>query len=395
MKLLILSDSVVYREGAQYISNDTALDFFAHQLSAHFASVTLCVPVSCKKGAKQLTYRFPADAVDIVETYAYRTVAGFYKNLPIVLCRNFWPILRATRLVDIVLLRLPAMNSFFVTLLAWIWGKPLYCYFEGDEKSVVNTRVKYKGWRLWIASTVATLHFCLYKLAVSYSKASFFLSMDLKRKFEKHNGKLYLTYTSLIEDGDIRIKESQRMGNPVRVLYVGRLSYEKGVEYLIRSMRSLGQDGYCLLLCGDGPQRARLQNLADEMSLSNSVKFFGFVSSRKELLEIYRKCDIFVIPSLSEGCPKVLFEAMASGLPVIASSVGGVSDIVRHMENGILVPPGDINAISDAIRSISEDMPVREMMVAKGYDFVRKHTAQKQAQLIADIIYRHEGMSRP
>jgi glycosyltransferase involved in cell wall biosynthesis len=87
--------------------------------------------------------------------------------------------------------------------------------------------------------------------------------------------------------------------------------------------------------------------------------------------------------------PKVLLEAMAAGLPVIATNVGGIPDIITNNENGILIPPGSPEAIADAVILVMENSGLREKLIENGYDFVRNHTAENQARKLAELMYQH------
>jgi glycosyltransferase involved in cell wall biosynthesis len=179
----------------------------------------------------------------------------------------------------------------------------------------------------------------------------------------------------------------------VNLLSVGRLSYEKGLDHLIICLRRLGSASYKLTLCGDGPYRQRLQSLVNAQGLDDHVHFLGRIPWGQRLSEVYARSDILVLPSLSEGSPKVLLEAMAKGLPVIATRVGGIPDIIEDMENGILVPPGDSQALANAIEMIARNNVLRNKIIENGYRFAKEHTAKKQAHRITEIMRSCAGGS--
>lgn len=131
--------------------------------------------------------------------------------------------------------------------------------------------------------------------------------------------------------------------------YVGRLSEEKGVQYLIKAASHLNESDVPvkILIIGEGPQRKELEDLAKKANIGNNVIFAGFQSEIEKWLSAM---DIFVLPSLTEGTPMSLLEAMAYGMPVVASAVGGVPQVIDSEKNGILVPPGKPQDIKDAIR---------------------------------------------
>ncbi len=142
--------------------------------------------------------------------------------------------------------------------------------------------------------------------------------------------------------------------NDFVVGYVGRLSEEKGVKYLIEAISTLNRYGTLLklLIIGEGQQRKNLEDLVKKTNIEDSVIFAGFQNDIEKWLPAM---DAFVLPSLTEGTPVSLLEAMAYGIPVIASSVGGVPDVVDSRRNGLLVSPGKPEEISNAIRLLYKD----------------------------------------
>jgi glycosyltransferase involved in cell wall biosynthesis len=153
--------------------------------------------------------------------------------------------------------------------------------------------------------------------------------------------------------------------------YVGRLSREKGVGHLIEAAGLLKGHirEFKILLLGDGPQRAELEGLVRSLGLEKEVEFTGFQSDIASWLPAM---DVFVLPSLTEGTPMALLEAMSFGVPVIASAVGGVPKVVDDGVNGLLVEPGDHRGISEKIAAYCRDPLLGERMAARGVDTIRE-----------------------
>lgn len=152
--------------------------------------------------------------------------------------------------------------------------------------------------------------------------------------------------------------------------YVGRLSEEKGLDYLLRAAgdRPAGQAAARILLVGDGPRRQELEQHARARGIDDRVHFVGFQSDTSAW---YQAMDAFVLPSLTEGTPMALLEAMAQGLPVVATSVGGVPAVVTHRENGLLVPPGDSDSLLAAMNEVARDCALRNQLSAGAIRTVR------------------------
>ena len=136
-----------------------------------------------------------------------------------------------------------------------------------------------------------------------------------------------------------------------RLLFVGALepSHVKGVPYLLRALAQLCQhrDDWRLDVVGDGPARTEYERLAGELQLGEYITFHG-LKSKQEVAEFMRRADLFVLPSLWENLPCVLIEAIASGLPIVASRIGGIPELVDQ-ETGMLVPAKDVTKLSFAI----------------------------------------------
>jgi glycosyltransferase involved in cell wall biosynthesis len=133
--------------------------------------------------------------------------------------------------------------------------------------------------------------------------------------------------------------------------FVGRLSPEKGPEVFVRAamlLRHLAPAAQCVL-CGDGPMRESLQQFVQSIGLAERVHFVGV---RHDMPAIYRELDVWVCTSHSEGLPLALMEAMASGLPVVATRVGGVPDLVEHGLSGWLMAPRDFDGVADAVAGL-------------------------------------------
>lgn len=140
------------------------------------------------------------------------------------------------------------------------------------------------------------------------------------------------------------------------ILYVGRLSYRKGLFDLIECGRYICQEypDISFILTGKGPLLDKLQKKVREMGLSERFKFVGYVD-KDRLIQLYQNAMIFVLPSHYEGLPTVLLEAMSCGLPVVATAVSGNTEVISSGENGILIPPNSPKEMSTAISKILND----------------------------------------
>ncbi len=164
-----------------------------------------------------------------------------------------------------------------------------------------------------------------------------------------------------------------------QILSVGYLIERKGFEYLIRAMKEVLKKhrNARLKIVGSGPLESKLKNIIKELGLEDEVEIIKNVSD-KELLHLYNSSHLFVLPSITdshgntEGLGVVLLEAMASGLPVIGSDVGGIPDIVENNVTGILVPEKEVLELTSAIIILIEDEKLRKKIVANVCDSVHE-----------------------
>jgi glycosyltransferase involved in cell wall biosynthesis len=143
--------------------------------------------------------------------------------------------------------------------------------------------------------------------------------------------------------------------------FAGRLSEEKGVHHLIAAAHEVlaERPSARFLIVGDGPRRPELEAAARARGLDRRFDFSGFQGDTSPW---YAAMDAFVLPSLTEGTPMALLEAMAHGLPAIASAVGGVPAVIGDRVNGLLVPAGDAGALQAAMLALMNDAALRHSL---------------------------------
>jgi len=147
------------------------------------------------------------------------------------------------------------------------------------------------------------------------------------------------------------------------ILTIAHLIPEKGVHFLLRAFARLNSESARLVVAGDGQEREKLQALSVEMGISQRVEFCGLRDDAEQLLS---DADIFVHPAVwGEGFGLTIAEAMASGRPVVASRVGAIPELIEDGVSGLLVPPGDIEALCTAIQRLIEDPELRRQLATR------------------------------
>jgi glycosyltransferase involved in cell wall biosynthesis len=177
----------------------------------------------------------------------------------------------------------------------------------------------------------------------------------------------------------------------LRVLCLGRLIERKGQRTLLEAVAELADRGVAidLTVAGDGPSRPQLERLAAGLGIGDRVRFTGVVG-QDEALALYRGADAFCLPSLAEGLPVVLAEAMACGLPVVTTRIDAIPELVADGDNGLLVAPGDPAALADALARLAADPALRERLGAAGRETVGdRHRLDRQAERLLSAFAAH------
>lgn len=165
----------------------------------------------------------------------------------------------------------------------------------------------------------------------------------------------------------------------------GRLSSEKGQDLLLRAVARCVSEGQEveLLLLGDGPERSALERLSTNLGIGSRVSFHPHTSV---IRDYYEALDLLVLPSRSEGLPNVVLEALSLGVPVVATNVGAVGEVLSHGETGWIVPPDDPEALAAAISAVLADSEAGERVISAGNRMVlQKFSPAARAEKIVRV----------
>lgn len=184
-------------------------------------------------------------------------------------------------------------------------------------------------------------------------------------------------------------RDSARSGEVV-IGSVGRLSREKGLDVLLDAFARLPQNGASvrLVVAGDGPLRGKLEAQAQRLGIASRVEFRGEVP-HDAVPDVLAELDIFVMPSRAEGFGVAALEASAMELPVVASRIHGIPDVVRDGRTGLLVPPGDAGALASAIARLVGDRTLRDELGRAGRAFVEERYRWQDNVAQMEHLYQH------
>jgi glycosyltransferase involved in cell wall biosynthesis len=171
---------------------------------------------------------------------------------------------------------------------------------------------------------------------------------------------------------------------PIKAVTVGRLIPLKRVDGLLEALKELPDLG--LVVVGDGPERLRLERRARELGVSDRVYFAG-QRSKKEALGLMAACDLFVLNSAYEGLPHVVLEAMALGLPVVATAAGGTPEVVRDGETGVLVP-GRYGTLGASLSALARDPALRRRLGRAARQWIGERlSAENMIRLTEETLF--------
>jgi glycosyltransferase involved in cell wall biosynthesis len=169
------------------------------------------------------------------------------------------------------------------------------------------------------------------------------------------------------------------------LVFAGRLTAQKALPLLFEA--AARADGVALVVAGDGPEAAEAERFAGDPRLAGRVRLLG-AQPRAAVLDLYAAADAAILASSWENFPHAVVEALAAGTPVIATAVGGVAEVVRDGENGLLVPPGDPEALAAAVRRLVGDEALRDRLRAATLPSVEPYRPERLLLTLEDVLVR-------
>lgn len=280
-------------------------------------------------------------------------------------------------LTDVIERRAPdivqthSVKSHFLMRLSGVWrNRPWLAFHHGYTATDLKMRAynQLDPWSLRRADRLVTV-------SQAFARQLAGAGVKAERIAVVHNS-IDPAYAANVSDNDVSaLKSRLRIAPGERVvLAVGRLSREKGHTDLVNALKLLvgraPEVPAKLVIVGDGPERQRIEQTAAAIGIGEKVIFAGQAGDVRPYFAI---ADVFALPSHSEGSPNVLLEAMAAGVPVVATKVGGVPEIVAHGESALLVNPRDPQAMADAVGLALGDEDYSNRLTAAARERVMKH----------------------
>lgn len=357
------------------------LSEIADMFGDRLASFTAFGRIMEFEGNTSNLYEIPTDSVPQFTAsgprVARKGILAYLRALPALV----WKVRAVTTTHDVIWLIVTSISGIFANLLA---PKDTIKVMQMVGERDAPLRQKYPR----LAPLLVPLFEYLARLTLHRADLAVFVSDYLREKYGQNlKCPVIIANESHLRPWMINQVNRREVHSPLRVLYVGRLVHEKGVQVLLEAVTSVSKDKPCeLWIVGSGPYEEELQTQATELGIKELVEWKGWVPWGEKLFTIMREADMLVMPSLIEGVGLVHIEAMSQSLPVIASRVDGIPEIVKDGASGILVEHADPAAIADAIRRIAKSEGPRQRFVTEGLKIARRNIFKAQTGKVIEAI---------
>jgi phosphatidylinositol alpha-1,6-mannosyltransferase len=358
---------------------------YVDSLAPYFDEVILSVPVFDRP--QESGSRVRATNVRLAPLPYFPGPRQFYPMLPRVYGRlKSW-----VASCDVIHLRVPTPAAIFAFRVAMRMRKPVFLLVVGDYEALLP-HLPYRGLkRSLFGAYVAFEEWALRHMTSRV--LTFTNGASLRRKHEQHGSRIVETKTTTLSVADIGTRADVASSGRIRALTVSRIDPRKGLRALPAAVAALVREGVDLSLDLIGPtigligddEREAIRREAAALGVGDRVNLIGPVPLDR-LMAKYRDYDIFILPTQpGEGIPRVLLEAMANGLPIVTTDVSGITSLITHERNGLLIPDASAGSVVAAVRRLASDGALRRRLIQGGYATARAHTLERQAAEIMAV----------
>ena len=354
----------------------------AEALAKHFEKVCVCTRVV--RGAPPAPFDAPLNAtnLELIAQPLWNTTAGSLIHF-FGVARAY---LRTCRRADVLFVRGGSPCTPLLYLCAAVFRKPICHWIVSDPITLLRTHTR----RGLVRDTLALLYARQDRLFTRLGRwvTDGTLICNGREVARAHaSPRTVEVVSSTIRENEFFSRADTCQGPIVRILFVGFLRPEKGIEYLLKAVSQLRLDVPWELEIVGPRQFAdyckKLEGIAAARGIRERIRWEGYVPNGQPLFDRMRAADLLVLPTLSEGTPHVLVEARANGLPCISTTVGGVPTTVTDGYDALLVPPKDARALARAIERVVGDGELRRMLIRDGLMAARKQTLDR---FIATVV---------
>ena len=367
---------------------------YVDSLAPYFDKVILSVPVFEQPQASGSRVR--SGNVILAPLPYFPGPRQFYPKLPVMRRR-----LRAwVDQCDVIHLRVPSPAAIFAFRIARARQKPVFLLVVGDYAALLP-HLGYRG----VKKALFAAYVAFEEWALRYMTTrslTFANGAALREKHQRQGARVIETRTTTLSADDIATRIDTCGGPAIRLLTVSRIDPRKGLRAMPSLVANLVAGGInatsdivgpTIGLIGDS-ERDAIRAAAVAAGVGDRVRLTGPMALDR-LLPLYRDYDIFVLPTRpGEGIPRVLLESMAAGLPIVTTRVAGITGLIAHEENGLVVDEGSQEQLVAAVRRLVETPSLRQRLIQNGYATARTHTLERQAEQLMSAVNSAFGFDR-
>jgi glycosyltransferase involved in cell wall biosynthesis len=365
----------------------------AEALAKHYERVYICAPVA--SGPPPSPADLPLDATNL------ELIPQPFWSTSVESLVHFFGIVRAyirtCRRADVLFVRGMCPYIAMLYLCALLFLRPICHWIVGDPVAVLLSGPR-KGPILDSLAVLYALQDRMFsRLGRRLTDGAFICNgRELARTYA--SPKTFATVSSTVHESEFFFRADTCQSPSIRILFVGYIRPEKGIEYLLDAVSSLKLDvPWELEIVGpdEFPEyRRHLDEIVAALGIQDRVRWTGYTPYGESLFRRMRAADLFVLPTLSEGTPHVLVEARANGLPCISTTVGGVPTAVTDGFDALLVPPRNSRALSMAIELVVRDSELRRSLIRNGLASARTQTLECFVDTVRAELEKNVGAGR-
>jgi glycosyltransferase involved in cell wall biosynthesis len=273
-----------------------------------------------------------------------------------------------------------AWRTLVLTSTAYVFRKPVIVHTHGAEFHLFYEKLPQLGQQLinWMLQKTS------YLIVLSESWQNYYISrcqLNPNQVIVLHNPVEYPAIAS--------IADKQKEKTPIKLLFLGKINQRKGIYDLLESFAAFQNNTSIptkLLIAGSGEIESAIK-LAEELKIAGDVDFLGWIDStqRNQLLS---EVHTFILPSYNEGLPMALLEAMSWGLPIITTPVGGIGEVIKHQETGLIIEPGNTTQLTDAIKLLVTDNSLRLTLGTNARTKVSQFSVDNYSHSLSELYWK-------
>jgi len=383
MNLGIFVNQHLFFDGSHYTCDYHTLLPFTFSLAEYFEHIDILAPVLLSNSRKGRNKIDVPKGIQIIHLPFYEGPLGVIRSLPKLIPSTIIKTIQRKKNWDMSGCIMPSAAGLAFDI-ASIGKKKFYLVRGNKMKTLKVLNSANRTNRLVLLAGHLVEKFMRWR--IDQGVHAFVLGQELFDIFKKDHNSVHI-WKGLLPDNLINEYPGPRSETPVKtfnILFIGRLTPEKGVYDLLSIIERLydNEKQINVHIVGEGPLREELEDKVNVLNLRHVVKFLGALAHPDPLFKEYEWADVFLLPSYTEGIPRVIAEAMSKGVPVVASTVGGIPHIIDNNEDGILVEPGNINEFTMVLSQLKNDTELGKKLSANGY--------YKATNLFSDRFQRKE-----